>query len=245
MTKILKPQLDIIVPVYNCLEFTKIFINSLKGQLNHHLIIIDNNSDLETKKYLESLNDAEIIFNKVNKGYLKAVNQGLKISKAPKILLANNDIILPLHSLKRLVNGMVKNKYGIVGPYTNNIGEKFNKLLIKYKFSTKEDLFVYAQKNYRKFKRQTEEVEHILGHCMLITREVFNKNGLLDESYGVGNWEDIDYCYRARKNGFKIGLIKEVFVYHFCHTTFKELNIDIKKLIRDNKNIFNKKWEKI
>lgn len=236
-------KIEIITPVYNCLEFTKLFINSLKNQQKYSLIIIDNNSDLETKKYLKSLKNTKIIFNKINKGYIKAVNQGIKLSTAPKILLANNDIILPPNSLERLNDSMERNNYDIVGPYTNNIGKKSNDLLIKYKFSNLENLFSFSEKNYKKFKGHTKNVEHVLGHCMLIKRKVISKIGFLDESYGIGNYDDIDYCRRAKKENFKIGLIKEVFVYHFCHTTFKELKINVNDLIKKNKKIFNQKWK--
>lgn len=48
---------DIIIPVWDQLGYTKQCIESIKQYTNfpHKVIIIDNGSNLETKKYLENL----------------------------------------------------------------------------------------------------------------------------------------------------------------------------------------------
>ena len=40
--------------------------------------------------------------------------------------------------------------------------------------------------------------------CVLITKQVFNKIGLINEDFNTGGCEDIDFCMRAEKAGFKI-----------------------------------------
>ena len=40
--------------------------------------------------------------------------------------------------------------------------------------------------------------------CVMIDRKVFDEVGLLNESYGTGGCEDIEFCYKAEKLGFKI-----------------------------------------
>lgn len=94
-------MIDIIVPVFNVLEKTILFVESLKNQVGHRLIIIDNGSNKETKKYINYL-DACVITNQTNKGYVKAINQGINYIKNEYILFANNDIIMPEGSLKQL-----------------------------------------------------------------------------------------------------------------------------------------------
>lgn len=91
-------MIDIIVPVWNLLEKTKLFIKSLEGQDDFNLIIIDNASGEDTKVFFSEIgdiiNNVRIITNKENLGYVKAINQGLEVSRSPFVLFANNDIIL-------------------------------------------------------------------------------------------------------------------------------------------------------
>ncbi len=47
-----------------------------------------------------------------------------------------------------------------------------------------------------------------------IKREVIDKIGYLDERFEGYGVEDIDYCYRARLAGFKIGVAKDISVKH-------------------------------
>ena len=66
-------MIDIIVPVFNVLEKTILFVESFKNQVGHRLIIIDNGSNKETKKYINYL-DGCVITNQTNKGYVKPIN---------------------------------------------------------------------------------------------------------------------------------------------------------------------------
>jgi hypothetical protein len=47
-----------------------------------------------------------------------------------------------------------------------------------------------------------------------IKREVIEQVGYLDELFEGYGWEDLDFCYRVRKAGFKIGVARNVTVNH-------------------------------
>ena len=88
---------DIIMPVWDQLEFTKECITSINNNTKYpiRLIIIDNASKRNTKEYLSSLAgevnfEIKLIRNEENLGFVKAVNQGLKESSAPYICILNN-----------------------------------------------------------------------------------------------------------------------------------------------------------
>lgn len=231
---------DIIVPVLDNLELTKIFIDSALKQKNTHIIVIDNGSREQTKEYLESLLPAiTLIRNENNLGYVKAINQGLDKSNAPTILLANNDTYLPIDLISLLRSHL--NAFDIVSPLSNNIGDTNDVRLINYPYGSYEYADKFADNLYINNITPTE-VDYVFGHCMLIKSEVFKSLGYLDERFGIGNYDDVDYCRRATKRGFKIGIINNLFVYHQCHATFDALEIDVNKLIKDNKTVFDKKW---
>lgn len=165
-------MIDVIVPVWNLLEKTKLFIGSIENQNDIRLIIVDNGSDENTKNFLASLcnkfNNIKIITNEENMGYVKAINQGLTISKAPFILLVNNDIILPNRLLDKMVESM--NNFDIIAPLTNNSGGRPDTRLIEFSNSpTYKNINSFASK-LAESKPRIEPIDFVYGHCMMIKR---------------------------------------------------------------------------
>jgi GT2 family glycosyltransferase len=58
-----------------------------------------------------------------------------------------------------------------------------------------------------------DDVEAVSGCLMLVTREVFDRVGLLDERYFFG-FEEIDLCLRARRAGLRTRLSGRAIAYH-------------------------------
>ncbi|MDP3998539.1 MAG: glycosyltransferase family 2 protein, partial [bacterium] len=54
---------------------------------------------------------------------------------------------------------------------------------------------------------------YLSGCCLAIKRQVFEKIGLFDEKYFL-YFEDLDFCLRAKKAGFKIALEPKVVIFH-------------------------------
>lgn len=65
-----------------------------------------------------------------------------------------------------------------------------------------------------KSKKRFVEVDFASGPFMMIKRKVIEKIGLWDESYFM-YYEDVDFCYRARKTGFTVGTDSEFIFDHF------------------------------
>ena len=93
--------------------------------------------------------------------------------------------------------------------------------------------------------RKYESRDKLIGFCLLIKREVINKVGLLDEQFFPGNFEDDDYCMRILEAKYKLVLSKDTFIHHFGNISFKNNDLDYKKILRKNKEKFKKKWVKI
>ena len=62
--------------------------------------------------------------------------------------------------------------------------------------------------------------DRLVGFCLLITREVIGAIGMLDEQFGIGSFEDDDYCLRAIAAGYRAVIAGDAFVHHFGSRTF-------------------------
>ena len=86
------------------------------------------------------------------------------------------------------------------------------------------------------------DVTRLVGFCLLISREVIDAVGQLDERFGIGCFEDDDYCFRAVKAGFRAVIAGDAFVHHFGSRTFLGTGVDAGALMRENHRQFLEKW---
>lgn len=77
-----------------------------------------------------------------------------------------------------------------------------------------------------------------------MSRRTFERIGYLDERYGLGLYEDDDYCQRIVSAGLKLYIALDVYVWHLASTTFKSIYSDnkIMNLMIENQKIFEDKW---
>lgn len=122
------PFVSIIIVTYKAINYVRRCIDSiitLTPEIPYELIIIDNNSGSEMKKYLlglTHLNNVKIIFNNKNRLLTPAQNQGIKVmhEKSKCVLfLMPDSIVLRSDWLEILLTGLDKNFVGIVGPVCN------------------------------------------------------------------------------------------------------------------------------
>ncbi|MBU2492303.1 MAG: glycosyltransferase [Bacteroidetes bacterium] len=241
-------ETSIIIPVYNQLETTQSTINSIyentKG--NFELVIVDNNSSDEIKKYLRNLEiqkpNVKTISNTRNLGFPKAVNQGIEFSEGKYIVIANNDIIVNKGWLNRFIDIAANNeKAGIISGISNSVsGVQVDK---NANYQTIDEMKTYAEKIRFENQNQYWEFPRVAFLCTLIKKEVIEKIGGLDERFSPGNYEDDDYCLRVQLAGYKTFIAKDVFIHHYGSKSFKaDGNDKYEKLLNRNNNLFVEKW---
>ena len=85
---------------------------------------------------------------------------------------------------------MQETNAGLVGPCTNKAkGKQCHRKWYRW--------IPQVFKTYR-------NVDYLSFFCVLIDRKVFNTVGYLDEQYGLGSFEDDDFCIRSKNTGFKL-----------------------------------------
>jgi len=232
---------DIVIAVWNNLEITKNCINSIikNTDVDYRLIIIDNASDDETKKYLEGLKEKEgskvlLIRNENNLGFIKAVNQGMRLSEAPYICLINNDTVTTKGWLGEMIRIAESSpKIGLVNPSSNTLAQKPEK---------REPIEAYAQK-LKDSTTSFTEIGSAIGFCMLIKKEVIERIGVFDEIYGMGNFEDTDYSRRAIKEGYICARAHRAYVYHDEGGSFTR-GSSFDENFERNRQIYEFRWGK-
>jgi len=225
-----KQRCDIIIPVWNHAAETATCVNSLKRYTSYpyRIVIVDNASNMETRKYFDSLKEESagkvvIIRNLRNEGFIKAVNRGMRFSDAGYLCILNNDTEVKPGWLNEIIDIFRKNlDVGIVNPSSNTFC----------------DVYSPAIKN---FKGKYQELCGARAFAVVIKRKVVEKIGYLDEAFGMGYFDDVDYSKRAGKAGFKTVKARASFVYHTESASFSGI-AEKNDIFLENEKKFIAKW---
>ena len=232
------PLCDIVIPIWNEKERTRLCLESVlrNTDLPVRLLLIDNGSEPPTRDWLRQFSGsspvpAEILRNAQNLGFIKAVNQGILAAGSPWICLLNNDTIVTAGWLAEMIRTAESDpKIGLVNPTSNCLG-------------------------YPSQGRSPEEIARLLsgqrgksaplttalGFCLLARRELFDRIGLLDERFGMGNFDDDDLTLRVREIGLRPVRAAAAYVHHEGKVSFKKI-AGWKEAFKKNKILFEQKW---
>ena len=238
------PQVSIILATYNQIDYTRQCLDSIRRhtRASHEIIVVDNGSTDGTVDALRQYPEVRLIRNAENKGFPAAVNQGIAAAVGEDVLLLNNDAVVTDGWLERLLEvAHSQERVGIVGPMSNRIsGAQFDQ---EAKYATIDEMHAYAAAAAKRSSGQTQVVPRVAFFCTLMTRDVLEAVGGVDERFTPGNYEDDDYCLRANIAGFKSVVAKDVFVHHFGSKSFlADGKEKYRRRLETNLHVFSQKW---
>jgi GT2 family glycosyltransferase len=86
----------------------------------------------------------------------------------------------------------------------------------------------------------------LISACWLMRTSLFGELGPLDEAFSPVQFEDIDYCYRARRAGYRCVYLPRVEMYHFeGMTTARSDDLNYDRLTARNAVRFKRKWRDV
>ena len=222
------PKVSIIVLNWNGLDDTVECLDSLRKITypNYEVIVVDNASQGNDVEILRSKfgDYIQIIENDKNSGFAEGNNIGmrsaLKKSNVAYFLLLNNDTVVGPDFLDELVKvSESEAEIGIVGPkiYYHNFQGRKNVIWFAGGTIMKWRRWIYHGIGWNDDDlpqyQNTANVHWVSGAAMMLKRSVIERISYLDSRYFFGN-EDVDYCLRARKHGFKIVYAPTAKVWH-------------------------------
>jgi GT2 family glycosyltransferase len=216
------PKVSIVVLNWNGLENTLECIESLLkiNYPNYEIIVVDNgSSDGSAQTLKDRRYKITLLENAENLGFSAGNNVGILYALehgADYVFLINNDTVVDPDVLKALVDvGERDARTGMIGPKIYDFYEPdkvwFAGAFIDWK--TGESSHLGTGEIDRGQFYAVIEVDRLTGCAMLIKRVVFGKIGLLDPDYFL-YFEDVDFCVRARKAGYKNICVQNAKVWH-------------------------------
>jgi GT2 family glycosyltransferase/glycosyltransferase involved in cell wall biosynthesis len=217
-----QPSVTIVLLNWNGKQDTIECLASLKNidYNNFRIVLVDNGSIDDSYEYFSKhYKDITVIRIEKNVGFTGGNNVGIKKALemgTDYILMLNNDTIVDPDIVKELAKAAQEDpNVGIVGPkicYYSlpyiiwSAGGNYLPLFGRARTFglNKEDTAEYNKKR---------EVVWTTGCAMLIKREVIEKIGSLEEEY-FSSYEDLDFCFKARAEGYKVLYAPKALLYH-------------------------------
>ena len=210
-------KVSVIIPNYKGIDFIRDCLDSLKAQTykDFEIIVADNLSDDGSTDIVEKeYPDVKLIRLSQNFGFSRAINEGLKVSRAEFVLLLNNDTKAHERLIEKLVETMETDERIF------SVASKMLQMYAPEKIDGAGDLYcalgwAFARgkdKNKDRYSKR-QNVFAACGGAALYRRRVLEEIGWFDE-FHFAYLEDVDIGYRARIMGYRNVYEPEAVVYH-------------------------------
>jgi GT2 family glycosyltransferase/lipopolysaccharide/colanic/teichoic acid biosynthesis glycosyltransferase len=259
-------DLSIIIVNYNVRDFLENALLSIQKALEARLadgrridgevFVVDNASDdgsvdLVKKKFPQ----AHLIANQGNLGFARANNIALVQASGRYLLLINPDTVVQEDTLKVMIDFFDANPdVGAAGCKILNPDGTLQ-LACRRSFPTPWASFTKTTGLSAMFPRsqlfgrynltylnpdESYEVDAVSGSFMMVRHVVYEQVGGLDETFFMYG-EDLDWCYRIQKAGWKIYYLHKTQIIHYKGESTKRSDIDELNRFYDAMQLFVKK----
>lgn len=254
-----KIELSVIIVNYNVKDFLRhalISIQKAMKGINGEIIVVDNASDDGSVEMLrQHFPKIHLIANKVNLGFAKANNLALSRARGKYLLLLNPDTIVQEDTFNVMIRFFEEGRdVGLAGCKILNPDGSFQ-LACRRSFPTpwvaftkilglstlfpKTKLFGKYNLTYLS-QDETYEIDAVSGSFMMVSREVYESVGGLDEDFFMYG-EDLDWCYRIQRAGWKIYYVHSTKIIHYKGESTSRSNIDEIRTFYEAMHLFVKK----
>ena len=234
----------IVMLSFNTIGFTQQAVASILAatKVENKVIVVDNGSTDGTIEWLRKERRVYHIENTANLGFARGNNVGIQCVDTEYFCLINSDVVVTPNWLGRMIDLMRPHKEIVaIGPRSNYVSGP--QVITDMRYDDNTSLIAASNALAQRDGPDMIPFPRLAFFCVVLRTGVLNVCGLLDEQYGIGNFEDDDYCLAIAKAGLKCAIAQKVFIHHYGSTTFKVNRLDYSRIMKENHFKFKMKWD--
>jgi GT2 family glycosyltransferase len=232
-------DVSIIVVAWNVRELLGNCLRSVYQEtrgIEFEVIYVDNGSvDGSLEMVRQEFPQVRIIANKDNKGFIRANNQAIEVANGRYVLLLNSDTIVLENAIAKTLGFADQHpEAAVVGCRVLNPDRTLQESCFRF-YSTLNMLLdvswlsrafprnkLFGRKIYGGWDYDTvREVDVVVGCFSLVRMAAIRQVGVMDERFFVYG-DDIDWCYRFVKAGWKVQFTPAGQIIHYGGQTTKK-----------------------
>jgi GT2 family glycosyltransferase len=229
-------SIDVVIPVYRGLAETRACIESVLASPNlrpSEVVVLDDATpEPELPSWLRGLATAgriTLITHPENRGFVASANEGMALRADRDVVLLNSDTEVAPGWLDRLAACVRRDPaIGTATPFSTNATIcSYPRTLASNELPAGETTASVDAAFAAANAGRSADIPTAVGFCMYITRRCLDRVGTFDyERYGEGYGEEVDFCMRARRAGFRNVIAADVFVRHVGEVSFGDTGAD-------------------
>ncbi len=241
-------RISVVIPCHNGIADTRACLQSLQCQVGApelEILLVDNASQDGTSSLPEEFPGLclRVLRQEQNLGFAGGVNQGLAQASGNFILILNNDTLAAPHLIARLLAPLLHDQsIALTAPVSNHVKGPAH-LAVGDLGSTAGGRQELEQALSESNSTLLQDVSTLAGLCLMLRRELLATVGKFDIRFGLGNYEDDDFCLRTRLLGHRLVIVRDAFLHHHGHRTFKKLGLDYRQSVIRGEGLFREKWK--
>ena len=215
-------SVSVITVNFNHSHVTEALLASIADKCSYgamEVIVVDNGStDNPVPEWTEKYPEVKFIRSEENLGFAGGNNLGIRQATGDYLFFVNNDTEFTEGLVETLVQTLDTHpEVGMVSPkirYYDQPGVLQYAGFTNMNFYTARTSCIgqYEQDNGQ-YDGITGETGFVHGAAMMMRREAMDKVGLMPEVYFL-YYEEMDWCERVRRAGYKIWVNMQALIYH-------------------------------
>ncbi len=252
------PPVSVVVLHHDKAPYSRACLDSLLACTARPLQIVnvDNGSrddtprvldEWETRAKVVGIQTARLRFDE-NIGAIRGRNEALKQCDGTNIAFLDNDTICGQNDWLERLSVFLQSKpdCALVCPKLVFPWQPFDIECLGAGVSPRGRIQYIGRGEARESFTQPFEIQCAISAAWLARRSVFDKIGALDEAFSPVQYEDLDWCFRAREAGFSLWAEPNAEVFHFEHTTTAgSSDINFRYVTAKNSLEFKRRWAKM
>jgi GT2 family glycosyltransferase len=244
------PLVSILVVTHNSAEFLAPLLDSVFRNTAYprfEIIVVDNASTDASvdvlKSYTGPHEELRVISSQTNLGFAAGNNLAARAAGGDYLVFLNADTMVTWGWLERLLRVLRSGaNIGLAAPVTNYSG---NETRVDSPYSDAGEMEHFASERSATEFGKVLDLPMVPLLCAILRRDTWVRVGELDESFGIGMFEDDDFCERVREAGYRIVAVEDCFIHHFGGGSFSKIPASqALELFESNKSYFERKWER-
>jgi N-acetylglucosaminyl-diphospho-decaprenol L-rhamnosyltransferase len=192
------------------------------------VIVVDNASRDGTVDLIhQRFPQVQLVENKVDTGYARAVNQAFRLTETEYFFLLNPDIRLPDPSVADILLKSIKPHPEVAAAaplqFKNSDQKRYLNFTWSYWTPKALSLFLYSLFNLKAPEEEPIPVTYLNAGCLFIRASAFRKVGMFNEKYFLYG-EEPDLFLKFKRAGFTSLLIPDAHVIHQRESSMKSLS---------------------
>lgn len=245
-----KPQVSIVIPVYNQFAYTYNCLKSIKEHtkdVTYEVIVADDCSTDQVKELEKVVLGVLVLHNRENLRFLLNCNNAAAYAKGEYILFLNNDTQVQENWLRPLVEVMEQHKdAGMVGAklvYPDGHLQEAGGIVWKDGSAWN---YGNMQNPMNPEYMYVKTVDYVSGASMMIRTALWKEIGGFDTDFAPAYYEDTDLAFEVRKHGYQVMFQPKAIVVHFEGVSNgTDTSAGLKKYQIANQQKFYQKWKEV